>query len=94
MMKMRKTLRMYELKLPLWLIPMLYVAVTIVCGFVLPQLEHEYLASYSHAMSVGSTLAVLSAIASGMIALTGIVFAITFVMVQFSAVAYSPRLVA
>ncbi len=36
----------------------------------------------------------MSAIASGMVPLTGIVFALAFVMVQFSAVAYSPRLVA
>ncbi len=36
---------------------------------------------------------VCSAIASGMIALTGIVFSLAFVMVQFSATAYSPRLV-
>lgn len=90
---MRATLKRYELKLPLWLIPMLYVGATLIGGLVLPRLEHEYLAAYSHAMSVGSTLATLSAIASGMIALTGIVFAIAFVMVQFSAVAYSPRLV-
>ena len=34
-----------------------------------------------------------AAIASGMIALTGIVFSLAFVMVQFSATAYSPRLV-
>jgi hypothetical protein len=33
----------------------------------------------------------LSAAASGMMALTGIVFAMAFVMVQFSAIAYSPR---
>jgi len=39
-------------------------------------------------------LAILSSITSGMIALTGIVFSLAFVMVQFSAVAYSPRLVA
>jgi len=93
-MTMRKTLRMYKLKLPLWLIPMLYVAVTLVCSFVLPRLEQEYLAAYSHTMSVASALATLSAIASGMLALTGIVFTIAFVMVQFSAIAYSPRLVA
>ncbi len=90
---MRETLRRYKLKLPLWLIPMLYMGVTIVCGFVLPRLEQEYLAAYSHTMSVAAALAALSAIASGMLALTGIVFAIAFVMVQFSAVAYSPRLV-
>ncbi len=65
-----------------------------VFGSIFPRLEHEYLAVYSHGMSIGSALAVLSAIASGMLALTGVVFALAFVMVQFSAVAYSPRLVA
>ncbi len=44
-------------------------------------------------MSVGSALAFFSSVSSGMMALTGIVFAIAFVTVQFSAVAYSPRLV-
>jgi uncharacterized membrane protein len=44
-------------------------------------------------MSVPSATAIYAAIASGMIALTGIVFSLTFVMVQFSATAYSPRLV-
>jgi uncharacterized membrane protein len=38
-------------------------------------------------------MAICSAIATGMITLTGIVFSLAFVMVQFSAVAYSPRLV-
>ena len=78
--------------MPLWVIPLLYVVVTVTCGFVLPRLEHEYLAAYSFSLSVTSAQAVLSAIASGMMALTGIVFALAFVMVQFSAVAYSPRL--
>jgi len=44
-------------------------------------------------MSISSATAIYSSIASGMIALTGIVFSLTFVMVQFSASAYSPRLV-
>ena len=91
---MRTMLKAYPRQLPLWAIPMLYVGVTVVCAFVLPRLEHEYLASFSHSLSVASALAALSAVASGMIALTGIVFALAFVMVQFSAVAYSPRLVA
>ncbi len=80
--------------MPPWLIPMVYVGVTVVCALVLPRLEHIYLSAYSQGMSVASSQAVLSAIASGMMALTGIVFALAFVMVQFSAVAYSPRLVA
>jgi uncharacterized membrane protein len=44
-------------------------------------------------MSISSAMAIYSSIASGMMALTGIVFSLTFVMVQFSATAYSPRLV-
>ena len=91
---MWKTLKTHELNMPIWLIPMLYVGVTLVCGLVFPRLEQEYLAAYSHGMSVASAQATLSAIASGMMALTGIVFALAFVMVQFSAIAYSPRLVA
>ena len=91
---MWKTLKTHELNIPLWLIPMLYVGVTVACGLVFPRLEQEYLAAYSHGMSVASAQATLSAIASGMMALTGIVFALAFVMVQFSAIAYSPRLVA
>jgi uncharacterized membrane protein len=77
----------------LWLIPMLYAAASLICGFVLPRLEQAYLASYTLGVSVASAQAFFSAVASGMLALTGIVFAIAFVMVQFSAIAYSPRLV-
>jgi len=44
-------------------------------------------------MSAASAMAMCSSVSSGMIALTGIVFSMTFVMVQFSATAYSPRLV-
>ncbi len=92
-MNMPKFLKTHTLDIPLWLIPMLYVGVTTICGLTLPRLEQEYLAAYSHGMSVASAQATLSAIASGMMALTGIVFALAFVMVQFSAIAYSPRLV-
>jgi uncharacterized membrane protein len=44
-------------------------------------------------VSAPAGLSICSSVASGMIALTGIVFSLTFVMVQFSATAYSPRLV-
>ena len=56
-------------------------------------LENAFASSYTIALSVASAQALLSAAASGMMALTGIVFAMAFVMVQFSAIAYSPRLV-
>ena len=44
-------------------------------------------------VSVAAATATYSLIATSMIALTGIVFSLSFVMVQFSATAYSPRLV-
>jgi uncharacterized membrane protein len=77
----------------LWLLPMTYVGASVVCGLALPRIEQAYLASYTLNLSVASAQAYLSAAASGMMALTGIVFAMAFVMVQFSAIAYSPRLV-
>ena len=77
----------------IWLIPTGYVAVSVVCAFALPRIERAYLGSYTFNLSISSTQAYLSAAASGMMALTAIVFSVAFVMVQFSAVAYSPRLV-
>jgi uncharacterized membrane protein len=77
----------------LWLIPMIYVAVSAVLGLTLPRIERAFLGSYTIDLSVASAQAYLSAVASGMMALTGIVFAMAFIMVQFSAIAYSPRLV-
>ncbi len=76
-----------------WFIPMFYVCGAVLGGLALPRIEQAYLSSYSIALSVASAQALLSAAASGMMALTGIVFAMAFVMVQFSAIAYSPRLV-
>jgi uncharacterized membrane protein len=77
----------------LWLIPMIYVGAAVLAGLTLPRLEQAYLTAYTLSVSVTSAQAYLSAAASGMMALTGIVFAMAFVMVQFSAIAYSPRLV-
>jgi uncharacterized membrane protein len=77
----------------LWLIPTSYVVTSVLAAFTLPRLEHAYLGSYDHGLSISSMQAYLSAAASGMMALTAIVFSIAFVMVQFSAIVYSPRLV-
>ncbi len=76
-----------------WFIPMFYVSGAVLGGLALPRIEQAYLSSYALGVSVASAQALLSAAASGMMALTGIVFAMAFVMVQFSAIAYSPRLV-
>ena len=79
--------------MPLWLIPTTYVVVSVACGIVLPRLEHAYLAAYTSGASASAAIAFYSAVSSGMMALTGIVFAISLVLVQFNAVSYSPRLV-
>src|SRR5215471_910686 len=77
----------------LWLIPLVYAIAAILCAVGLPRFEYTYLASFTIDISVASVQAYLAAVASGMMVLTGIVFSIAFVVVQFSAVAYSPRLV-
>jgi uncharacterized membrane protein len=76
-----------------WLIPVLYSLGAITAGFTIPRLTSILLPKLVSTMSVGAAVGIYSAIASGMIALTGIVFSLAFVMVQFSATAYSPRLV-
>ena len=76
-----------------WSIPLLYSACAIALGFTIPRLANSLLPGYLSTVSVNAAIGIYSAIASGMIALTGIVFSLTFVMVQFSATAYSPRLV-
>ena len=77
----------------LWLIPVSYVGISSICAFALPRLENAYLGHFKFNLSVASAHAVLSATASGMMALTAIVFAVVFVLVQFGASAYSPRVV-
>lgn len=76
-----------------WLIPMLYAVLAITAGLTFPRLENWLFPHLMAAMTTSSALAIYSSIASGMMALTGIVFSLAFVMVQFSATAYSPRLV-
>jgi uncharacterized membrane protein len=79
-------------QMPLWLVPMIYAAASFVGGITLPRLEHAYF-PYASGISIASAQAFFAAVASGMITLTGIVFSVGLVMVQFGAIAYSPRLV-
>src|SRR5262245_58046292 len=73
--------------------PLFYAAGAIVLGMILPRLEARYLPALTSGAGASAAIAVLSAIASGIMPLTGLVFSLAFVMVQFSATAYSPRLV-
>jgi uncharacterized membrane protein len=83
----------YTRHLSVWGLPALYAGTAIVAGLTLPRIESLIFPDLVAKMSVSAAMALYSAIASGMIALTGIVFSLAFVMVQFSATAYSPRLV-
>src|SRR5262245_48819130 len=87
------TTRQQRLNRSVWTVPLAYVSVAVVAGIVFPRLEHQYVPRLLSTMSPAAAQAICSSVASGMIALTGIVFSLTFVMVQFSATAYSPRLV-
>jgi uncharacterized membrane protein len=78
---------------PAWGIPLAYAAGALLVGFTVPRLAYNILPGYVSTISVNAAIGIYSAVASGMIALTGIVFSLTFVMVQFSATAYTPRLV-
>src|SRR6266436_9034887 len=81
-------------QLSAWGIPALYAGAALAAGLTVPRLEGRVLPGLVSAMSIASATAIDSAIASGMIALTRVVFSLTFVMLQFSTAAYSPRLVA
>ena len=74
-------------------IPLVYAMSAVVVGLALPRLERRFFPDLTVGIDPGAALAILTAIASGMMGLTAIVFSIAFVMVQFSATAYSPRLV-
>ncbi|HVG92690.1 MAG TPA: DUF2254 domain-containing protein, partial [Alphaproteobacteria bacterium] len=76
-----------------WFVPMVYAVTAILAGMFLPRVELLFFPHLKVELSIDVAIALYSSIASGMMALTGIVFSLTFLMVQFSATAYSPRLV-
>src|SRR5262249_20836173 len=76
-----------------WAITLSYSLSAIVAAFIIPRVEHQYFHTEMTSLSAPVALAIFSSITSGMLALTGVVFSLAFVMVQFSAIAYSPRLV-
>lgn len=80
-------------KLPNWVIPTIYAIAATAIGLTFPRFEPKLLPHIQSGLSVLAAVAIYTSVGTGMLALTGIVFALVFVMVQFSAVAYSPRLV-
>ena len=78
---------------PPWTIPAGYAAAALAIGFALPRLEHRLWLDAASSINSASAIAIYSTVAAGTMTLSAIVFSLTFVMVQFSATAYSPRLV-
>ncbi|WP_144299729.1 DUF2254 domain-containing protein [Elioraea rosea] len=78
--------------MPRWVLPLVYTLSAVVAGLVVPRMEAALIPPLGLGVSSAAALTMLSAIASGMMALTAIVFSIAFVLVQFSAVTYSPRI--
>ena len=85
--------RMRESRLPIWCIPFGYVVAAVVAGVVLPRIEAAWKPGWIAGISPAAAMVLYSSVATGMITLTGIVFALVFLMVQFSSTVYSPRLV-
>ena len=75
-----------------WPIPTRYAIAAVLAGLIVPRLESDWLFGFHSTMSPAAAIVLYSTVGSGMIGLTGVVFALAFVMVQFSAAAYSPRL--
>jgi uncharacterized membrane protein len=78
--------------MPPWGIPLAYAVAAVVGGFTLPRIENALLPTLAAPMNASDAIAIYASIGSGMIAFTGIVFSLAFIMLQFSATAYSPRL--
>jgi len=77
----------------IWVVPLIYAAAATAASVLLPRIEHAWWPAMTSGVSTSSATAIYSAVASGTMALMAIVFSLTFLMVQFSATAYSPRIV-
>jgi uncharacterized membrane protein len=85
--------RQRRLQASAWRVPSLYAIGALTAGLIVPRFEIHVLPALASTINSAAAMAMYSAIASGMLSLTAIVFSLTFLMVQFSATAYSPRLV-
>jgi uncharacterized membrane protein len=75
-----------------WIVPLTYASFALAVGFILPRAE-RYFGMIASPINSAAAIGIYSAVASGMITLTAVVFSLTFLIVQFSSTAYSPRLV-
>jgi len=71
-----------------------YAGVAFGAAITIPRFESQLFPHLVTRANVGSATAIYSSIASGMLTLTAIVFSLSFVIVQVTSSAFSPRLVA
>lgn len=69
-----------------------YVTAAIWLGLVVPRLGLKWFPGFVSPIDESALSAILGAIASGMITLTGIVFSLVLVIIQFGSTNYSPRI--
>ena len=70
-----------------------YIAAAVALGFVVPRITHGPLTFVVPALRVEPVTTFLLTVSSGMLAFTGIVFALMFIVLQFGSTAYSPHIV-
>jgi uncharacterized membrane protein len=70
----------------------IYIAVSLLLGFWLPWINETFFPGWFSPVDRSTLISILAAIASGMITLSGLVFSLFFVLVQFGSTSYSPRL--
>jgi uncharacterized membrane protein len=71
---------------------MAYVGLALALGFVVPRLRHGLFGWVNRDIDKDQVTTFLSSVSGGMMAFTGIIFSLLFVMLQFSSSAYSPHL--
>jgi uncharacterized membrane protein len=69
-----------------------YMGAALVLGFTVPRLHQYIFRDWISPVDKATMTAILAAIAGGMITLSGLVFSLAFVLVQFGSATYSPRI--
>jgi uncharacterized membrane protein len=75
-----------------WVIPLLFVAAAVGAGLGVPEIDAAFDGTLTVTYSTSAAIELVSAVAGGMIAFTGFVFAIVVLLVQYGSSQYSPRL--
>lgn len=78
---------------PFWVLPLMFVIIAVILGYVLPELDRVLHRGLPYVFPGGpdGARSMLGTIAGAMISVTGLVFSITMVVVQLASSQYSPR---